>query len=145
MCLSALKQNMHFLCTNLFEASTFFLSPWTTHGNFTVFHALGVGNLNLAWVGWGGIWTSGMRDFWFYNIFWSHRELFIKNCAWLGHLNAILAHGGQEFRQTHLQKFKCHGVACGRDVAASNWLMHHNLDLKPVLLQSILCCYSSLC
>lgn len=54
MCLSALKQNMHFLCTNLFEASTFFLSPWTIHGNFTVFHALGVGNLNLAWVGWGG-------------------------------------------------------------------------------------------
>ena len=112
MCLSTLKQNMHFLCTNQFEASTFFLSPWTTHGNFTVFHALGVGNLNLAWVGWwggGGIWTSGMRDFWFYNICWSHRELFKKNCAWLGHLNAILAHGGQEFQQTYLQKFKCPG------------------------------------
>ena len=45
---------MHFLCTNQFEASTFFPSPWTTHGNFTVFHDLGVGNLNLAWVGWGG-------------------------------------------------------------------------------------------
>ena len=110
MCLSALKQNMHFLCTNQFEASTFFLSPWTTHGNFTVFHALGVGNLNLAWVGWGGgIWTSGIHDFWFYNICWSHKELFIKNCAWLGHLNAILAHGGQEFQQTYLQKFKCPG------------------------------------
>ena len=64
---------------------------------------------SMGGVGRGGIWTSGMRDFWFYNIFWSHRELFIKNCAWLGHLNAILAHGGQEFQQTYLQKFKCPG------------------------------------
>ena len=48
------KAKYAFLMHHQFEASTFFLSSWTTHGNFTVFHALRVGNLNLAWVGWGG-------------------------------------------------------------------------------------------
>ena len=52
---------------------------------------------------------------------------------------------GRNFNKPIFKSLNALGVACGRDVTASNWLMHYNLDLKPVLLQSILCCYSSLC
>lgn len=147
MCLSALKQNMHFLCTNQFEASTCFLSPWTTHGNFTVFHALGVGNLNLAWVGWwgGGEFEPVECVTFDFTTFVDHT----KNC-----LYKIVLHWGiwmqfwpmvgRNFNKPIFKSLNARGVACGRDVTASNWLMHYNLDLKPVLLQSILCCYSSL-
>ena len=48
---------------------------------------------------------------------------------WVGHLNTILAWGGQEFEQSNLQNFKCPGFAPGGGGGVRQvlkfWVDHH--------------------